>query len=171
MVAIAEYDPRWADDFQHEKKCLLEALASSPIMMIEHVGSTAILGLASKPVIDIMIAVKNLDVINESVIDAICSLGYKYRPDLEEEMPFRRYFNKNDAQGKRTHQIHVVPYMSPFWNRLILFRDYLRVRTDRKNEYADLKCELAKMHAKKSDYTKAKSDFINLVILESITLS
>lgn len=57
QIAVLDYDPAWATHFERIKAELLAALSSVPILAIEHVGSTSILGLAAKPIIDIDIVV------------------------------------------------------------------------------------------------------------------
>src|SRR5437762_9056893 len=82
-VEIVSYDPSWPLRFEEEKQALGRALATWIVGSIEHIGSTAIPGLAAKPVIDIMAGVQTLEA-SRPAIDAAARLGYcyfPYRPD------------------------------------------------------------------------------------------
>ena len=74
--------------------------------------------------------------------------------------PFRRYFSKNNEAGKRTHQIHLVEIDSDWWERHILFRDYLRAHDSARDEYEKMKRELAPQYTTTNDYAEAKTEFI-----------
>jgi len=85
-IIIAPYDPQWPILFEQEKHVLLKTLNEWPIM-IEHIGSTAVPGLAAKPIIDIMIGVESLEIANHEFIAALTQLGYEYVPEYEKEIP------------------------------------------------------------------------------------
>lgn len=128
-------------------------------MKIEHVGSTAINGMLSKPVIDILIGVENLDNCTTENIQQIESLGYRYNSVFETAFPFRRYFQKDNSQGKRTHQIHLVNCPSQWYEKHILFRDFLRCHNKESKKNAALKIELSKKFDNTIDYANAKDAF------------
>jgi GrpB-like predicted nucleotidyltransferase (UPF0157 family) len=67
-VAISEYDPGWPEMFQCEKEHLLKCLPSGSIRRIEHYGSTAVPGLAAKPIIDMLVEVEDLDETKSKVV-------------------------------------------------------------------------------------------------------
>jgi len=127
---------------------------------IEHVGSTAVPGLAAKPVIDILVGMEKL---HEGAVyaDAMAGLNYHYRPEFEFEIPERRYFRRLNPDGGHTHHIHMTRFGDTFWRRHIAFRDTLRAHPETAQEYADLKARLAQQypHAGRA-YTDAKTDFI-----------
>jgi GrpB-like predicted nucleotidyltransferase (UPF0157 family) len=64
-------------------------------------GSTAVPGLAAKPVIDFMVGVKSLDD-SPILVERLVGIGYEYVPEFERVLPFRRYFRKM-REGWRTH--------------------------------------------------------------------
>ena len=142
MITLEPYNIHWRNDFTRAKNKLLNAL-SDIIEEIEHIGSTAISGIYAKPVIDMMVGVKNLEHFTKEHSDKIESLGYEYIKLYEENIPNRRFFQKNDSQGNRTHQIHLVNRHSAWWQRHILFRDYLNNHQDMAKEYESLKFKLA----------------------------
>jgi GrpB-like predicted nucleotidyltransferase (UPF0157 family) len=162
-IIIAPYDPQWPVLFEREKQLLIEALNKWPII-IEHIGSTAVTGLAAKPVIDIMIGIELLDMANHEFIAALVHLGYEYVPEYEKEIPDRRYFRKNSQEGVRTHQIHVAQQASEFWQRQLAFRDYLRTHPETAQQYAELKRHLAGMYIDTQEYARAKSNFIQKIL-------
>ena len=83
-MEIVPYDPSWPAQFEEEVEALRQALAVWLVGPIEHIGSTAIPGLAAKPVIDIMAAVGTLDA-SRTAIAALDELGYCYAPGLSYE--------------------------------------------------------------------------------------
>lgn len=127
--------------FEAEKVKLVSAL-NEIVVRIEHIGSTAIPGIYAKPVIDILIGVKKLEDVNKKYIKKIETLGYQYIKEYEKELPYRRFFSKNDTDQNRTHNIHLVNYHSAWWQRHILFRDYLRKNPNEAKKYEALKLQL-----------------------------
>ncbi len=113
MIILAPFDPAWSKQFADEKIRLENAL--SCLCKIEHIGSTAIPGIAAKPVIDILISISNLSQHKADLIPKVETLGYQYNPAFEAEFPHRCYFFKNNEAGQRTHQIHMVNDPSAWW--------------------------------------------------------
>ena len=159
-VIIADYDSRWPTMFESERTLLTKAIGDT-VLDIQHVGSTSVPGLAAKPIIDIMIAVAELDDARERCVRPLSDLGYGYVPEYEVVMPERLYFNRGEPES---HHVHMVESGSDFWGRHLLFRDYLRAHPEVAREYAVLKRRLAKEHGTDMDgYTEAKSEFIGTV--------
>lgn len=104
-IEVVAYDQRWVGLFAVAERELRAVLAPF-VLEIEHIGSTAVPGLAAKPVIDIQVGVRTLDDSAE-IVAAVESLGYEYVPEFEDELPDRRYFRRW-ANGRRSHQIHLV---------------------------------------------------------------
>lgn len=157
-VTIVEYRPEWQKMFEEEKKVLQIALGEVSAQ-IEHIGSTAVAGLAAKPVIDVMVGLEDFSVA-DNFVPKIEALAYEYIQKYETVMPFRRFFTKEQA-GIRTHQIHMVGIGSEFWERHILFRDYLRQDSSVAAKYASLKKELAEREwGDVNEYAEAKTEFI-----------
>jgi len=104
MIILEPYNPDWIKLFEDEKEKLQKILdINSSVIHIEHIGSTAIPGIYAKPIIDILIGVNDIN--NNSYIKNIENLGYQYHPIFESEFPNRRYLQKSDVSGNRTHQI------------------------------------------------------------------
>ncbi len=181
-IVIADYDPTWVRRFEEERAMIVRACGGDAFVRIEHVGSTAVPGLAAKPIIDIMPGVRSLDIFASSIAK-LEALGYKYvqryeqpLPELNDPgMPFRRYFHK-DVDGERAFHLHVVQTDSAFWRDHQIFRNYLRTQPDEAQAYADLKRRLAAefnrtMLAQGVDinvgYTEFKSEFVAGVIAKA----
>lgn len=161
-IIIKEYDSKWPAIFEAEKSALMEAIGHY-VADIQHIGSTAVEGLAAKPVIDILIGLRRLLDAQDCILP-IEGMEYEYVPEFEDEFPERRYFRKT-ANGKRTHQIHMVEIGSDFWKRHLAFRDKLRSNKTRADEYAALKKDLAeKFRSDRKGYTDAKSPFIESIL-------
>ena len=155
-VEIVEHDPAWPAAYERERALIARALGDH-MLGIEHVGSTAVPGLGAKPIIDITVGVRDL-ADGERCVGPLEELGYEYRG--EAGIPGRLYFSKPTTRP-RTHQIHMVPHGSDFWERHVLFRDYLRERPEEAEEYYRLKLRLAaQFRDDRVGYTEAKTEFI-----------
>ncbi len=161
-VAIVDYDHRWPARYEEERAKILKAIGDK-LVLIEHIGSTAVLGLAAKPIIDIMAAVRRL-ADAEACIGPLQRIGYQYVPEYELELPERRYFHKGSPES-RMHHLHIVEITSDFWRRHLLFRDYLRAHLEVAREYEGLKRRLAERHRfDRQAYTEAKTEFVQAVV-------
>ncbi len=159
-VYVIPYFPSWPKHFEAERALLEQVLAPWLVGPIEHVGSTAIPGLAAKPVIDIMAGVSDL-ASSRPAIDALRELQYMhwpYKPDVMHWL-----CKPSDAQ--RTHHLHLIPFESSHWKQRLAFRDYLRSHPDVAAQYASLKKRLALRHRNdRAAYTEAKAPFIEKVV-------
>jgi GrpB-like predicted nucleotidyltransferase (UPF0157 family) len=170
-VAIVPYDPRWPELFREEKDHLLRVLPGELIRRIEHFGSTAVPGLAAKPIVDMLVEVTDLRATRERIVPLLEAEGYDYfwRPTFGDDVPpFYAWFIKRDRpDGVRTHHIHMIeagPDFAEHWERL-LFRDYLIQHPETSHEYSKLKLLLAAEHPDdRIAYTVGKSDFIMWVM-------
>jgi GrpB-like predicted nucleotidyltransferase (UPF0157 family) len=158
-ITLAPYSKQWPEEFEKEKELLLDSIGKW-VLEIEHVGSTAIPGLSAKPIIDIMIGVKSLSEADRECVSRIKKLGYAYIKKYEDEIPNRRYFQKVNESGQRTHQIHLVEMNSDWWRRHLLFRNYLRAHPETAKEYESLKRQLAKCYTDTNEYARAKTAFV-----------
>ena len=165
-VRLMPYNPIWSVLFEREKEHLLVCLPGELINRIEHFGSTAVPGLAAKPIIDILVEVTSLEETKKRIAPILESQGYDYfwRPTWGDDTPpFYAWFIKRDSEGNRTHHIHMVEHHFEHWERL-LFRDYLIEHPDVAKEYQDLKNRLYKAHPNdRIVYTKGKTEFIERV--------
>ncbi|PKF74568.1 GrpB family protein [Chryseobacterium sp. PMSZPI] len=181
-ITVEQYNPSWKIQFDSIKNELEKNIGFlSP--RIEHIGSTSVEGLSAKPIIDIMIGIKD-----EEELDKIPVLlqgqDYVYYEKYNKDMPYRRFFIKlidrprkldlpeiihtNDEIPEKIHDhtlriahIHVIPISSEHWTRHIAFRDYLRTHREIKDEYQHLKEYLSqKEWYDGNDYNEGKDPFI-----------
>lgn len=159
-VEIKKYSPEWAKEYEKEKEKLLNLLDNN-IISIEHIGSTSVKGLDAKPILDIMVGVKDLNEV-DNYIEPLKSLGYEFV--FHQAFPQRRFFRKG-AWRAGTHHLHFYKYESENWNNQLLFRNYLQNHPETRIKYGFLKKKLAEQyHFDRPAYTKAKSVFIREVI-------
>ncbi len=162
-VAVVPYDPIWRSRFERERDHLRSCLPRDLVMTIEHFGSTAVPGLAAKPIVDMLVEVTDLEATRQRIAPLLEAQGYDYfwRPSWGDSTPpFYAWFIKRDERGSRTHHIHMVEAHFEHWDRL-LFRDYLIRHPDVAREYASLKTRLSRQHDHdRVAYTRAKTDFI-----------
>jgi GrpB-like predicted nucleotidyltransferase (UPF0157 family) len=163
-IEIVPSDPAWPALFAGERERVTGVLAPWLAGTIEHMGSTAVPGLAAKPIIDILVPVHSLEA-SRGAIAAAEALGYCYAP----YEPALRHWFCRPSFAHRTHHLHLVPIGSPQWHRPLIFRDYLRAHLDAAAEYASVKRELAQQfRADREAYTEAKRPFIDRIIALAI---
>jgi len=160
MLTIASYDPTWPELFAIERARIAGALGDL-VERIDHNGSTAVPGLAAKPVIDIQISVRRLQPI-EDYGAPLAQLGYEHVPHPDDA--FCPFFH-HPASRPHTHHVHVVQSGGLEERKTLAFRDYLREHPLVAREYEDLKRALARrfeMEKRDSeeDYAEAKTGFV-----------
>ncbi|MCI0744740.1 MAG: GrpB family protein [Verrucomicrobia subdivision 3 bacterium] len=159
-VELVEYDPEWPARFAAERALLETALKPWLTGAIEHVGSTAVVGMPAKPVIDIMAPVRSLEA-SRPAIPELANLDYVYFPYRPEVM---HWFCK-PSSALRTHHLHLVPLGSTRWVECLRFRDALRRDARVAAEYAALKFRLAKeFKFDREAYTDGKTPFLRRVL-------
>ena len=164
-VALVPYDPRWPELFRREKEHLMSCLPADLVRRVEHFGSTAVPGLAAKPVVDMLVEVSDLEATRARIAPVLEARGYDYfwRPTHGDDgPPFYAWFIKRDSgTAIRTHHIHMVEAnFVEHWDRL-LFRDYLIAHPAATREYQALKFRLASEHPNdRVAYTEGKTEFV-----------
>jgi len=162
-VSVVPYEPAWPRMFEEEKRHLLECLPQDLIRRIEHFGSTAIPGLAAKPIVDVLVEVGSLQETRARIAPVLEAEGYDYfwrATHGESGPPFYAWFIKRNSAGVRTHHIHMVESDFEHWDRLF-FRDYLIDHLKTAKEYEALKLELARDYPNdRVAYTKGKTEFV-----------
>ena len=137
-ITVVPYDPAWPRLFE-EEAARLRAVLGDNAVAVYHIGSTAVEGLAAKPVIDILPVVKELARVDDQA-EAFRTLGYEYMGKFG--IPGRRYLRKGGDE--RTHHMHVFGQDSERdIRRHLAVRDYLRCHPETAREYGALKTALA----------------------------
>ena len=155
-VKLVKFNKDWAKHFESEKK-RLEKILGKHALAIEHIGSTAIHGLKSKPIIDITVGVPSLK-LAKKYVKMLENAGY-VNPDI-----FRQdqhlMFSKR-MSGVTTHHIHVVRHKGEIWKNHIGFRDHMRSNSKALKEYLKLKEKMGKKFANdRPGYTKSKEEYV-----------
>lgn len=160
-VEVHVYHPDWPAAFAAESARLAAALsgAGQPFFRLEHIGSTAVPGLAAKPVLDLMGGVTDFAAL-AGWVALLKKLGYTYKGEFG--IPERHFFVLGE---QTTHHLHLVAEDSRFWRDHLAFRDALRADPALSDAYAELKRELAvRYRDDRAAYSEGKSDFIAAAI-------
>ena len=169
QVLLLEYQDTWPAQFL----CVADELRSAfagPSVVIEHIGSSSVPGLCSKPVLDILLGVTSLAEV-EAALPALVAAGFVYRSEYEQKIPDRRYFIRPPGKYPRIH-VHGVVLGGLLWQQHLHFRDRLRHNAQLRESYSALKKELAVTYAAdKAAYTEAKAPFIQQVLSSGLTQS
>jgi len=153
-IVIVDYSPAWPLEFERLRDRAAAAVGNLAIA-IEHVGSTAVPGLAAKPVIDLVIVVEPQDV--QAAIDRLTVIGYVHQGNLGVEG--REAFGV--PEGERRHHLYVSPTDSEELRAQLAFRNRLRADPELAAEYEALKRELAwRFVDDRVGYTDAKTAFV-----------
>ena len=153
------YSSSWPIKYDREYH-LLKSKLGDRVLDIQHIGSTAIPEMRAKPIIDIMVAVKSLDDVGP-LHPILEEIGYKYEPDMSSTE--RLFFQKGNPI--EFHLSIAQPDHTSYWERQILFRDYLRTHPEARSEYELIKKEgLATDPTGGQAYINRKSDFIERIL-------
>jgi GrpB-like predicted nucleotidyltransferase (UPF0157 family) len=154
-MEVVPHNPLWKTEFSKEA-AVLSSVFGDEVVKIHHIGSTAITGIYAKPIIDILVEVKDILRIND-YSNRMQELGYI--PREEWGISGRRYFIK--GINHRTHHVHVYQSGNPEITRHLRFRDYMNAHSDEARQYEELKRELAgKYKHNPAQYTDGKDAFI-----------
>ena len=164
IVRLEPYNVEWKKIYKTEAK-LLQKTIGKYVLDIQHVGSTSIPGLDSKPVIDIAVAVKHLED-GEKCIKPLSNIDYEYKHDAG---IFGRHFFVKGNEECQTHFLHIEELNSELWLNHILFREYLLEHSKERQKYTELKRKLEKKFANnRNAYTKGKEQFIKTILKKAL---
>lgn len=137
MVEVVPYNAEWPKLFEAEAILIKRALGGN-CLRVHHIGSTSVIGMKAKPIIDIIPVVRDIMQVDKAN-EAMRQFGYEARG--ENGMLFRRYFEKGGEV--RTHNVHVFEEGNPEIERHLKFRDWMRSHADDRELYGKLKEDLA----------------------------
>jgi GrpB-like predicted nucleotidyltransferase (UPF0157 family) len=158
-VRVVDWSPDWPAEFACYARRIHDALGSLPVA-IEHVGSTAVAGLAAKPIIDIDVVLRH-DADLAEAVRRLDRIGYRHEGDIG--IPGRHAFAW--PQGQQRHHVYIVTVGGDAHTRHLLFREYLCAHPDAAQEYAALKRRLSSAHATdRAAYTEGKTEFIERIL-------
>jgi len=159
IVEVVPYDLIWPDVYRAEV-AQISLVIGTNLASAHHIGSTAVPGLAAKPTIDILLVVRDVDLL-DACHGAMAELGYQAKG--EHGIPGRRYFQKLDGDVHLVY-IHAFKTGHPEIVRHINFRDYLVAHPETAQAYQDLKKQLAvRFKFAPAQYTSGKDAFIREV--------
>ena len=160
-IEVREYDSDWSRQFQVYASTLNRALGKLA-MSIEHVGSTSIVGLAAKPIIDIDIVISSRLLLKQ-VIEKLASIGYSHQGNLN-ILGREAFTHSEDNQ----HHLYVCSIDTPNLHNHLIFRDYLRTHSNVVREYSKLKLQLAIQYRDdREGYTRSKTKFIQSILAKA----
>ncbi len=160
-IIIADYDAAWPGLF-HEHEAAMQRALGGRIALIEHIGSTAVPGLAAKAIIDVIIG-HTPPGVDDTTVAAMTELGYDYHGNFG--VPGRGFFRlEPKSPTDPAVHVHIFPEGHPSLARDISFRNSLRSDPDLAHRYAVLKRTLAAMYRNDLDaYNLGKEGFITQV--------
>lgn len=161
-AAVLPHDPRWTVRARAECAQLTDLLAPWLVDGVEHVGSTAVPGLAAKPIVDLMASVTDLDTVVDQASERLAADGWCDVPPELDRRSWRRFFVKPDSSGQRREvHLHLIEAGHPRWTEQLRFRDALRRDGRLAQKYEDLKRKLAEQHGHDREaYTDGKAEFV-----------
>src|ERR671931_773435 len=162
-VVLSPHDPDWARHFEAERALLERVLAPWLEGGIEHVGSTAIPGVAAKPIVDMVAGVRDLEEAR-AAYEPLEAEGYVDEPHRPE---IAHHFAKPALElERRRFNLHLTEPRSSLWRERLAFRDALRADPSLAAEYEALKLKLARRHgADVQAYTDGKREFVHRVLV------
>ncbi len=158
-IEIADWSPLWSEKFQAKAVDIRRALGNVALR-IDHIGSTAIAGMAAKPVIDMQISVAGFEPF-ERLLMPLNGIGHVWRQDNPDRA--KRYFRESPDQER----MHIHIRRSGSWHEqwALLFRDYMRAHAAEHPAYIALKHALVAAHGDdRKAYTDGKADHLWAVI-------
>lgn len=166
-VELVPHSPVWAERARCEAARLRDALGDV-LITVHHIGSTAIPGIAAKPIVDLVPEVTGLAAL-DAAKERVVALGYEWWGEYG--IAGRRYCSLTDpASGKRVVQLHCFASGSPHITRHLAFRDYMRRHPDRARAYEAEKMRARDLHPEDSHaYTDTKSAWIVAVEADALT--
>lgn len=157
-IILKEHNPLYKAWYETEKQQIINSIKADNIMRINHIGSSAVAGLISKPTVDILCEINkscNISI----MINALASIGYELM--LRSKNPLKLEFCKgytSEGFAEKVYHLHVRFFGD--WDELY-FRDYLIAHPDVAYNYVELKLKLCKAYKhNRNEYTNAKADFI-----------
>jgi GrpB-like predicted nucleotidyltransferase (UPF0157 family) len=158
-IKLVTYSNEWHEEFKRVKQKIQDH-TNIEIGRIEHIGSTAIKDMVAKPILDIVMAVDDVNNIDHFIIDGLNKIGFlRLRVDRPAEIIFAKF--SDETYLEKTHYLHIVEYDKDLWNNLIFFRDYLNSNATVREEYKNLKKDYIQKNCSGiAEYTDHKEQFV-----------
>jgi GrpB-like predicted nucleotidyltransferase (UPF0157 family) len=161
-IELTAYDPTWQARFAEQQMRLDTILKPWLAGEIEHIGSTSVTGLRSKPIVDILAPVRSLTA-SRTAIPVLEKDGWLFWPD-DPNQNYRLWFLRPSPEA-RTHHLQIIQHDHPNLRALIAFRDALRRDPEAREAYSSLKDDLASKHqSDRNAYSNAKTEFVQSIL-------
>ena len=162
-VRLENYTPEWKDEFLKVKKELMKC-TNLEDDRIEHIGSTAIVDMPAKPIIDILVGVDDLQEVEKPLLKGFSAAGFlRLKVERPGEIVLAKF--ADETYSIKTHFIHIAEFQSELWKNLIFFRDHLNSNEDARKQYLEVKREYLKASSTGiKEYTNFKEDFVKQII-------
>ena len=161
-IEVTAYDPAWQGHFAEQQTRLTTILKPWLAGEVEHIGSTSVPGLRSKPIVDLLAPVRSLETAR-SAISILERDGWLFWPD-DPNRHYRLWFLRPNPAA-RTHHLQIIQQADSNFAALIAFRDALRRDPKAREAYSCLKEDLANKHRNDRDaYSNAKTQFVRSIL-------
>ncbi|WP_026906427.1 GrpB family protein [Paucisalibacillus globulus] len=159
-VMLVPYTDEWEKEFQRVKKEIQENVNLDETR-IEHIGSTSIVNMDAKPILDIVVGLDDITNFDNTIIIGLQKVGFlRLKVERPNEIVFAKFVD--DTYEEKTHYIHLVDFGNELWNNLIFFRDYLNSNESAREEYKNLKADFIRnKQGGIKEYTDNKEKFVN----------
>ena len=159
-IIVVDYDPLWPGQFDEIAARVRAAFLGAPLVAVEHVGSTSVVGLAAKPIIDLNVIVPTRADLPVAIV-RLATLGYVHEGD--KGITGREAFRC--PPGTAWHHLYACAEDNAEHKRHIAFRDYLRGHPEAPRQYEALKRDLAvRFRDDRLAYNDGKTDFVEAVL-------
>lgn len=166
-VRLEPHTVEWQKEFHRVKQDILKY---TPIQenRIEHIGSTAIKDMISKPILDLVVGVDDIEIVDKAIFQGLKEAGFlRLRVQRPNEIVLAKF--SDETYEEKTHFIHLVDYNKDLWNNLIFFRDYLNTNESIRSQYSNLKKKfLEEKNGGIDEYTDYKGKFVREIYRKRI---
>lgn len=159
-ITVCPWQEQWRTQFAQLSDLLSKQLHGL-ISAIEHVGSTSVVGLCAKPILDVDVVIPDMTFF-DAVKTRLAEIGYHHRGELG--VKGREAFGYQNNPDLMRHNLYVLTENSEELKRHLGFRDWLRSHPEDRDAYGKVKLEAAERFPENIDaYIDMKSDFIMLI--------
>ena len=163
-IELIDYDSSWPYQFEALASWLKDLIGPGMACRVEHYGSTAIVGMPAKPIIDILVEIPSFKAAKRCVIPLFNNRTWEYWWYADHMI----FVKRKELMGQRTCHVHMAPKGHEVWNALA-FRDYLGSHPKEALRYAAVKRELAAKYRKDRErYTKGKTEFVKEITAKAL---
>jgi GrpB-like predicted nucleotidyltransferase (UPF0157 family) len=164
-VKLVPYDEEWKSEFALVKQDIRNH-TNLDGDHIQHIGSTAIVGMMAKPILDIVVGIDDINNVEEIIISGFKKAGFlRLSVERPSEVVFAKF--EDTTYQVKTHFVHLVEYDKELWNNLIFFKSFLNSNEIEREEYLNLKLDYVQYNNSGiSQYTDHKEEFVKRIYVK-----